>query len=164
MPNLAMASTTGNSMFTNFVVSGTPGVTCPGADEFIGGEFGTVGHHAVWVGVSTDGGQTFTDHPVYVNRDPTADYGHQFVNVSLDRAGNAYALYSDNHNLFYSYSTDKGKTWSKPVQVNKGPSATAIMPWSVAGDAGKLVHPDDRLSRQPLRRGVRERHRLQREP
>ncbi|GAC1542932.1 MAG: hypothetical protein NVS3B12_31260 [Acidimicrobiales bacterium] len=106
--------------------------------EFVDGELGNAGHHAVWVGVSTDGGATFTDYPVYVNPTATVDYGHQFVNVSLDRAGNAYALYSDNHNLSYSYSTDRGQTWSKPVQVNSGQSATAIMPWSVAGDAGKL--------------------------
>jgi hypothetical protein len=99
---------------------------------------GTCGYHAVWIGVSTDGGQTFTDYPVYVNPDPTVGYGHQFVQVSIDRAGNLYAVYSDNHNLFYSFSTDHGQTWSKPVQVNHGPSATAIMPWSVAGDAGKL--------------------------
>jgi hypothetical protein len=75
---------------------------------------------------------------VYINPNTAADYGHQFVNVSLDKAGNVYAVYSDNHNLYYSYSTTKGQTWSAPVQVNQAPSATAIMPWSVAGNAGHL--------------------------
>lgn len=96
------------------------------------------GYHAVWIGVSKDGGKTFTDYPVYINPDSSVSYGHQFVNVSLDKAGNLYALYSDDHNLYYSYSTTQGSTWSAPVKVNSGSSATAIMPWSVAGDAGKL--------------------------
>jgi len=108
------------------------------AGEVPGSQAGTVGYHDVWVAVSTDGGQSFTDHVVYSNPDPSVAYGHQFVNLSLDKAGNGYAVYSDNHNLFYSYSTNQGQAWSKPVQVNSGPSATAIMPWSVAGDAGKL--------------------------
>ena len=99
---------------------------------------GASGLHAVWVGVSTDAGNTFTDHAVYINPDPLVSYRHQFVNVSVDRGGTVYAVFSDNHNLFYSFSTDHGTTWSAPVQVNSAPSNTAIMPWSAAGDAGKL--------------------------
>jgi len=96
------------------------------------------GYHDVWIGVSTDGGQTFTDHKVYGNPDSSVSYGHQFVNVSIDQAGNLYAVFSDDHNLWYAYSSSHGQTWSAPVKVNQAPSATAIMPWSVAGDAGKL--------------------------
>ncbi len=94
--------------------------------------------HAVWLAVSRDGGKTFTDYPVYVNPDPSVDYGHQFVNVSVDGAGTVYVVYNDNHNLFYSFSTDGGQTWSGPTQVNQAPSATAIMPWSVACAPGEL--------------------------
>jgi hypothetical protein len=94
--------------------------------------------HAVWMAVSRDGGRTFTDYAVYVNPDASVDYGHQFVNVSVDRAGTVYVVYTDNHNLFYSFSTDGGQTWSGPTQVNQAPSATAIMPWSVACDPGEL--------------------------
>ncbi len=108
------------------------------AAESVTSTVGGAGYHAVWVGVSTDGGKTFTDHPVYVNPNTSVSYGHQFVNISLDKAGNLYAVFSDDHNLYYSYSTTHGQTWSKPVRVNSGSSATAIMPWSVAGDAGKL--------------------------
>jgi hypothetical protein len=75
---------------------------------------------------------------VYVNPDITVSYGHQLVNVSVDRAGTVYVVYSDNHNLFYSFSTDHGETWTGPVQVNQAPSATAIMPWSVACAPGEL--------------------------
>jgi hypothetical protein len=96
------------------------------------------GNHVVYVGVSTDGGKTFTDYTVYDNPNTSVSYGHQFVNISLDRAGNLYSVYTDNHNLYYSFSTNHGQTWSGPFQINKSPSATAVMPWSVAGDAGKL--------------------------
>ena len=94
--------------------------------------------HAVWIGVSRDGGQSFSDHAVYVNPNTSVSYGHQFVNVSVDRAGTVYVVYTDDHNLFYSFSADGGSTWTGPIQVNQAPSATAIMPWSVACDPGQL--------------------------
>lgn len=96
------------------------------------------GYHVVYDAVSTDGGKTFTDHVVYNNPNTVVAYGHQFTQISIDRAGNLYVLYSDNHNLFYSYSTNQGISWSAPVQINQAPSATAIMPWSVAGKNGEL--------------------------
>jgi len=92
----------------------------------------------VYVAVSTDGGKTFTDYPVYINPDQNVAYGHQFTNVTVDSAGNVYSVFSDNHNVYYAWSSDHGQTWSAPRQVNKNPSATAIMPWSVAGSAGKI--------------------------
>jgi hypothetical protein len=99
---------------------------------------GTCDYHGVYIAVSTDGGATFTDRPVYINPDPLASYGHQFTNVSVDAAGNVYAVYGDNHNIFYSWSNNRGLSWSAPNQVNSGPSATAIFPWSAAGAAGKI--------------------------
>lgn len=101
-------------------------------------EAGTCGYHVVYMAVSADGGKTFTDYKVYDNPNNTVAYGHQFVNVSVDRSGNVYSVYSDNHNLFYSFSTNHGQSWSGPYQINKSPSATAIFPWSTAGTAGKI--------------------------
>ena len=98
---------------------------------------GTCDYHGVYMAVSTDGGLTFTDHPVYINPDPTVGYGHQFVNVSVDKAGNVYSVFTDDHNVYYSFSTDHGQTWSGPFLVSTT-SGTQIMPWSTAGDAGKL--------------------------
>ncbi|TMG24790.1 MAG: hypothetical protein E6H96_05510 [Chloroflexi bacterium] len=94
--------------------------------------------NVVYMAVSTDGGRTFNDRQVYANPDQNVAYGHQFTNVSIDAAGNVYSVFSDNHNIFYSWSSDRGMTWSTPRQVNKNPSTTAIMPWSVAGGAGKI--------------------------
>jgi hypothetical protein len=96
------------------------------------------GTHAVWLARSIDGGLTFSDFLVYNNPNVFLSYGHQFVNVSVDKAGNVYVVYSDDHNLFYSFSTTFGQTWSGPFQINKPDSNTAIMPWSAAGNAGQL--------------------------
>jgi hypothetical protein len=101
------------------------------ASEVVG-----AGFHGVYLGVSSDGGRTFTDHPVYVNPDSSVSYGSQFVNVSVDRAGDVYAVYTDGHDLFYSFSTDHGTSWAGPFKINNG--GTAIEPWATAGDAGKL--------------------------
>jgi hypothetical protein len=108
------------------------------ANEEVCGQQGTCGYHVVYVAVSTNGGQTFTDHVVYDNPNTTVSYGHQFINISIDKAGNLYDVYCDNHNIYYSYSTDHGNTWSAPVQVNQAPSNTAIFPWSVANNAGHI--------------------------
>ena len=98
---------------------------------------GTCGFHGVYMAVSTDGGKSFTDRTVYVNKNAKADYGHQFVNVSVDRAGDAYCVYTDDHHVYYSFSRDHGKTWKGPFRIS-APAGTQIFPWSTAGDAGKL--------------------------
>lgn len=102
---------------------------------------GSTCFNTVWLAYSTDGGVTFTDVPVYTNPKTSVTYGHQFVNVSVDRKGNVYVVYSDNHNMFYSYShfsKASGFSFSRPVRINAAPANTAIEPWSVAGDYGKL--------------------------
>jgi hypothetical protein len=98
---------------------------------------GTCNYHGVYMAVSTDGGATFTDYPVYINPDQTVGYGHQFVNVSVDTAGNVYSVYTDDHHVYYSFSSNHGQTWSGPFLVTTT-SGTQIFPWSTAGDAGKL--------------------------
>jgi hypothetical protein len=108
------------------------------ASETVCGTAGTCGYHAVWVAVSTDGGATFTDTPIYVNPNTAVGYNHQFVNVTLDQAGNVYAVFSDNHNVYYSFSTTQGASWQGPYQVSTVPAKTAIFPWAVAGRAGAL--------------------------
>ena len=108
------------------------------AGETACGFAGTCKYHAVWMAVSTDGGRTFTDYPVYVGPSDQIGYNHQFPSVTVDRAGTVYALFSDDDDVYYSFSTDHGRSWSAPMRVNRPPAATAIFPWAVAGDAGKL--------------------------
>lgn len=102
------------------------------------GELLSARAHVVYLAVSIDSGKTFTDHVVFNNPDIGVRYGHQFVNVSVDSAGNVYLVFTDDHNLYYSFSRDFGNTWSPPVQINQSPSNTAVMPWSIAGSPGAL--------------------------
>jgi hypothetical protein len=103
----------------------------------LGVSAGTCNYHGVYMAVSTDGGATFTDYPVYINPNADVGYGHQFVNVSVDHAGNVYSVYTDDHHVYYSFSRDHGKTWSGPYLITTT-SGTQIFPWSSAGDPGKL--------------------------
>lgn len=96
------------------------------------------GLHSIWVAVSLDGGRSFTDYLVYDNPNVTASYNHQFPAITVDKAGNAYVFYTDNHNTYYSFSTDFGKDWAGPIPINQAPSATAIFPWASAGSSGRL--------------------------
>jgi hypothetical protein len=95
------------------------------------------GDHVVVVAVSSDGGKSFTDQVVYANPDVTADYENNFPNIAVDRAGNVYAVYSDDKAVLYSFSTNHGQTWHGPYQVSKS-GETAIYPWTTAGDSGKI--------------------------
>jgi hypothetical protein len=99
---------------------------------------GSTCYNVVYMAVSKDGGQTFTDHVVHRAANIHRSYGHQFTNVAVDDRGNVYAVYGDNHNISYSFSRDQGSTWSAPHRVNKGSANTAIFPWTAAGRAGKI--------------------------
>lgn len=96
-----------------------------------------IGFHTAWIAVSTDGGLTFTDYPVYTNPSQTVNYGAQFLNVAVDQAGNVYEAYTDGVHLAYSYSTNHGQTWNGPYPLNP-PSTWALMPWIAAGSNGMI--------------------------
>src|SRR5581483_3940347 len=132
--NLAIDPKTHDVFQTYSAITSQSEVACA---PQLGVSAGTCGYHGVYMAVSTDGGQSFTDYPVYVNKKATVDYGHQFVNVSVDRAGNVYSVYTDDHHVYYSFSTDHGKTWKGPYLITTT-RGTQIFPWSTAGDAGKL--------------------------
>ncbi len=108
------------------------------ASEVACGEAGTCAYHTVWMAVSTDGGKTFIDYIVYNGPNKQVSYNHNFTNVSVDRSGNVYSVFSDNHNVYYSFTSSRGLRWSAPVKVNPPAAATAIYPWSVANNEGHL--------------------------
>ena len=64
-----------------------------------------------------------------------------FPVVAADAAGNVYMAWVDtnDNNVYYSYSTDGGETWSTPVQVSGGDSHSNVMPWIQGGAAGTVV-------------------------
>ncbi len=93
--------------------------------------------NAVYMGVSMDGGQTWTDHRVFAGP-PTASFANIFPAAAVDAAGNVYTTWSDGRNVFLSASTDRGSTWSAPHQVSQDSAQlqTSIFPWIAAGQNG----------------------------
>jgi hypothetical protein len=67
--------------------------------------------------------------------------GHLFPAVATDSAGAVYTAWIDtnDNNVYYSYSTDQGATWTTPVKVSTSPSNTAEFLWAQAGTPGTLA-------------------------
>jgi hypothetical protein len=124
--NLAFDPSNGNYLYAVAVCGTTADAINPNP----------TGTHVLVVAVSSNGGQTFTDHVAYLDPDVTKHFDHNFPNIAVDKGGNVYALYSDDHNVYYAFSTDHGQTWKGPFQISK--SGTNIFPWATAGDAGKV--------------------------
>ncbi|HET9689568.1 MAG TPA: hypothetical protein VFP61_00310 [Acidimicrobiales bacterium] len=110
----AQATCAGNS--SAYMAVGTPTGTVPGTDLPL---------------------FSFADHDVY-DGPATATLDNNFPNVAVDRAGNVYAAWSDDHDVSVAYSTDHGATWSSPKKVNSGAAVTAIFPWMTALAPGKV--------------------------
>ncbi len=96
----------------------------------------TVGH--------VDPGQRTGINFTTVNTPPSPGGGGTsliFPTVSVDAAGNVYAVWTDeiDLNTYYSYSTDEGANWSTPKKLNSGDSPQTVMPWTAAGSAGNMV-------------------------
>jgi hypothetical protein len=84
---------------------------------------------------STNGGASFSP-PVRINDDPTTNKWHWFGTFSVAPNGRLDAVWYDTRNdpgnflsqLFYSYSTDAGATWSPNVQVSAAFNSTEGWP------------------------------------
>lgn len=115
-------------------------------------------NHGPGVGVSTDGGLSFTWKQV-AQRDGETETSfifpaHIFVIATTDAKGNAYVVWSDEAqtpeatgappggarglNVWLSSSTDKGSTWSLPKKVNQM-AGTYVQPWATGGADGTVA-------------------------
>ncbi|MDD5542571.1 MAG: PPC domain-containing protein, partial [Acidobacteriia bacterium] len=82
--------------------------------------------------------------------DSTTSHGHLFDVVKVGHDGTVYGLWSNDQNVYLSYSLDHGRTWSNKIQVNNpnfvvndrfgNPQTvkTNIFPWMEAGSAGRV--------------------------
>jgi len=97
------------------------------------------GGHSVYVAVSKDFGTTWESKLVF--QGPVgALYDHVFSWLAVDADGNIYTTWSDGENIYYSFSTDQGDTWSRPIRVNSGSGTkTSIFPMVEAGSAGRII-------------------------
>jgi hypothetical protein len=105
--------------------------------------------YSLWIAKSTDGGSTWT-------RNAVAPLGaHNPVNLfpqlAIDKAGNLYYTWSQTQgpaqdasgftgeqDVYYTFSTDRGATWVPPIPLTQESNDSAVMPWMVAGDPGRV--------------------------
>jgi hypothetical protein len=87
-----------------------------------------------FVGVSNDGGATWTDKPIPCSTSNTG-LDHIFPNVSVAPDGTLWYAWSNDRNVFTAMSSDHGDTWTCSSAVSTN-SAQAVMPWLVATSAG----------------------------
>jgi hypothetical protein len=93
--------------------------------------------HDYYLAQSTDGGLTWSDYPVFVadtSGGKQPNFANIFSTLGIDSKGNYYAVFagtSDDRNpaahpyhIYLATSRDHGHTWSKPVQVDRGPAGT----------------------------------------
>src|SRR3989475_3163421 len=83
-------------------------------------------------------------------RCPTAKTGANFPSLAIDRAGSLYAVWEQAPQdpntcqitgdtvLKYSYSTDEGDHWSKPITIPTPGLHNNVFVWAAAGDNGRV--------------------------
>jgi hypothetical protein len=101
---------------------------------------GTVDNR-LYIARSEDGGQTWTRHLVADVGPHPAD--NIFPQLTLDHAGNAYFTWAQARSngetdVYYAYSTDRGNTWSAPIDLTQETGDSAVFPWMQGGDAGQV--------------------------
>src|SRR3954451_3786943 len=105
--------------------------------------------YSLWVAKSTDGGSTWARNQVAFLGDHNPV--NLFPQMTIDKAGNLYYTWSQTQgpssdasgltgeqDVYYTYSTDKGTTWVPPIPLTQEANDSAVMPWIVAGDAGRV--------------------------
>jgi hypothetical protein len=113
---------------------------------FASGEVGilkakTTDFNNIFVSRSTDAGMHWM--PVLVFAGPLLSTNvNVFPATAVDSAnGNVYATWSNasaaGTNVYFSFSSDAGASWSSPVIVNTAPANTAVFPW-VAAHSGTV--------------------------
>jgi hypothetical protein len=113
---------------------------------FASGEVGilkskTADFNNIFVSRSTDAGRHWTPVPVFAGPLLSTN-ANVFPAIAVDATnGNVYATWSNasdaGTNVYFSFSSDGGVSWSAPVTVNTSPANTAIFPW-VAANAGTV--------------------------
>lgn len=111
-------------------------VTDRKGDVFLPSAFNAPGCGDPSVAVSTDGGNTWTDHVVSHMTD-----AFNAMSMGADSSGNIYVTWQDEkwNQPYMSTSRDKGATWSTPVMVAPPGVKLTNFPSLAVGDAGRVV-------------------------
>src|SRR2546422_5810139 len=100
---------------------------------------------SAYVGVSLDAKLglptfTFTDYKIYTGP-PGATNGNIFPALAVDQFGFLYSAWSDNSSIFFTSSSDHGKTWTQAQTINQGATVgkANVFPWVAADANGHVV-------------------------
>ncbi|MDQ3879229.1 MAG: glycoside hydrolase, partial [Actinomycetota bacterium] len=89
-------------------------------------------------------------HDSYVRKPGRYGTGYLFAAIAIDHSGNLYAVWAEYPSatnggsangpgvVKLSVSKDGAKTWSDPINVSPAKLGNNVMPWIVAGDAGRV--------------------------
>jgi hypothetical protein len=113
----------------------------------------------LYVAKSTNDGATWTRHRV-ADLPGAVDPANIFVEMTIDRGGNLYFTWSQaqssatssrqrhteppneeglgEQDIYYTFSTNGGLAWAPPINLTPEANDSAIFPWMVAGDPGKV--------------------------
>jgi hypothetical protein len=97
---------------------------------------GSATYDEAFLGVSSNGGHTWTDKPIpCTTAFGSSGLAHNFPNVSVAPNGTIFYAMSNESAVYVAMSSDHGNTWtcSGPVSA----TSPAIFPWIVATSAGE---------------------------
>lgn len=110
--------------------------------NFYRGNRGCDGGEGYSVYRSTDGGITWTEHPLPTEVSGTAEtWNFEEAQVFADEADNVHAMWMGIDNMpYYSYSTDEGESWSDAIMIAPpiGLNGTGF-PVIAAGGSGQVA-------------------------
>jgi hypothetical protein len=105
----------------------------PSADP---GVTGNSTYNEAFLGVSSDGGTTWTDKAIPCSTSfGSSGLDHNFPNVSVAPNGTLYYTVSNNKAIYVAKSGDHGNTWTCSGAISS--TVKAIFPWIVATSAGE---------------------------
>jgi hypothetical protein len=94
---------------------------------------------------------TVVHAPLNADGNSTVNDGQDFSPIAIDRSGNLYVAWAQSlidssgnvdgpTSIYMATSSDHGATWTKPINVSShvGGLQTNVMPWLVAGSAGRV--------------------------
>jgi hypothetical protein len=102
--------------------------------------------HQVWAAHSPPANAatlTVWDAHMVFDGGPNTNTDDIFATLAVDSAGNVYSVFPDNlrsslnFDIWFSHSSNKAQTWSRPVAVNSD-GGTNFFPWIAAGSAGRV--------------------------
>ena len=91
---------------------------------------------------STNGGLTWTEHPLPTEETGTADtWNGEEAQVAVDDGGNVHAMWNGLDNMpYYAYSQDEGETWSNAMMIAPPADLAGTgFPVVTAGATGKVA-------------------------